>query len=156
MMALKSKETKRQYPKLLKCLLLYFDEDDESRYTNIHSILLEKIPDNNSIFEITKEQKVKINGIHNRVNSTFCIHGNQNDVTSNLTRVNGLPKEYTLRKEYVSCGKQNSNKCKLCPHGPYYYAYWREKLPKQNRPKLRKKYLGTINPRLQNKINHEI
>jgi len=28
----------------------------------------------------------------------------------------------TYRLEKVSCGK----KCKGCPHGPYWYGYWRE------------------------------
>lgn len=28
----------------------------------------------------------------------------------------------TYRLERVSCGK----KCKGCPHGPYWYGYWRE------------------------------
>ncbi len=28
----------------------------------------------------------------------------------------------TFRLERVSCGKN----CKGCPHGPYWYGYWRE------------------------------
>ncbi len=28
----------------------------------------------------------------------------------------------TYRRELVSCGKN----CKGCPHGPYWYGYWRE------------------------------
>jgi hypothetical protein len=28
----------------------------------------------------------------------------------------------TYRQELVSCGKN----CKGCPHGPYWYGYWRE------------------------------
>ena len=34
----------------------------------------------------------------------------------------GTP-EVKLRKQLVRCGKEN---CSRCPHGPYWYAYWRE------------------------------
>lgn len=29
----------------------------------------------------------------------------------------------TLRRQSVRCGKDS---CTRCPHGPYWYAYWRE------------------------------
>ena len=29
----------------------------------------------------------------------------------------------TLRRQWVRCGK---GACTRCPHGPYWYAYWRE------------------------------
>jgi len=29
----------------------------------------------------------------------------------------------SLRRQWVRCGKEN---CTRCPHGPYWYAYWRE------------------------------
>ena len=47
-----------------------------------------------------------------------------------------LPRNVTIREEYVKCGKSD------CPskHGPYYYAYW-----KQNE-KLKKKYIGKYPP----------
>ncbi|MDP8959505.1 MAG: hypothetical protein M3N51_09995 [Actinomycetota bacterium] len=31
--------------------------------------------------------------------------------------------EVTLRQQWVRCGKAS---CGRCPHGPYWYAYWRE------------------------------
>ncbi|MGH9001184.1 MAG: hypothetical protein ACRDY7_17535 [Acidimicrobiia bacterium] len=40
----------------------------------------------------------------------------------------------SYRLEEVRCGKQN---CTRCPHGPYWYAYWRED------GKIRSRYLGT-------------
>jgi len=46
-----------------------------------------------------------------------------------------VPPNATIREEYVKCGKLS---CVACPHGPYYYAYWKD----VNR-KLRKKYIGT-------------
>jgi hypothetical protein len=50
---------------------------------------------------------------------------------------------------YVRCGKVA---CENDPHGPYYYAYWKEKVkgiePVQSkcRNKLKKKYIGTCLP----------
>lgn len=41
--------------------------------------------------------------------------------------------EVTYRLETVRCGKPN---CKSCPHGPYWYAYFREG------NKLRSRYIG--------------
>ncbi len=43
----------------------------------------------------------------------------------------------TWRQEYIRCGKAS---CKTCPHGPYWYVYWRES------GKLRKKYQGKVRP----------
>ena len=40
----------------------------------------------------------------------------------------------TYRREEVRCGKAN---CTRCPHGPYWYAYWREE------GRLRSRYLGS-------------
>ena len=45
-----------------------------------------------------------------------------------------IPENATIRKEYVKCYNEF---CLSCPHGPYYYAYWRS-----NGKKLNKKYLG--------------
>lgn len=33
------------------------------------------------------------------------------------------PGRVTFRREMVKCGKEG---CTRCPHGPYWYAYWRE------------------------------
>ena len=44
----------------------------------------------------------------------------------------------TFRLEDVRCGKAS---CTRCPHGPYWYAYWRED------GKLRKRYLGSAKPK---------
>jgi len=38
-----------------------------------------------------------------------------------------------FRREYVKCGKAG---CKKCPHGPYWYQFWREGA------KVKKKYIG--------------
>jgi hypothetical protein len=39
----------------------------------------------------------------------------------------------TYRLEHVRCGKRT---CTRCPHGPYWYAYWRED------GRLKSRYIG--------------
>jgi hypothetical protein len=46
----------------------------------------------------------------------------------------------TYRLESVRCGKPN---CKSCPHGPYWYAYYRDG------GKLRSRYIGRELPTLE-------
>ncbi len=43
----------------------------------------------------------------------------------------------TFRYETVRCGKQN---CTRCPHGPYWYAYWKEG------GRTRSRYVGRMLP----------
>lgn len=43
----------------------------------------------------------------------------------------------TYRQEEVRCGKQG---CTRCPHGPYWYAYWREE------GRMRSRYIGKTLP----------
>ncbi|HVL90528.1 MAG TPA: hypothetical protein VM841_09885 [Actinomycetota bacterium] len=43
----------------------------------------------------------------------------------------------TYRQQSVRCGK---NGCTRCPHGPYWYAYWREE------GRLRSRYIGRTLP----------
>jgi hypothetical protein len=43
----------------------------------------------------------------------------------------------TYRLEHVRCGKRG---CTRCPHGPYWYAYWREE------GRLRSRYIGKTLP----------
>ena len=45
----------------------------------------------------------------------------------------GLPPTLTYRQEHVRCGKRG---CATCPHGPYWYAYWKED------GRTRKRYVG--------------
>ena len=76
---------------------------------------------------------------HEKLKSIFCVsEESSGNPSSNFTRVNELPKKCTIRKEYNRCGKDKFNKCNSYPHGPYYYAYW-----KDENGKLRKKYIGT-------------
>ncbi len=59
---------------------------------------------------------------------------------NNNNNNNNIPSNATKREEYVFCRKSGCFK----EHGPYYYAYWRNK---ENDGKLKKKYLGPCNPR---------
>ena len=43
----------------------------------------------------------------------------------------------TYRQERVRCGREG---CSSCPHGPYWYAYWREG------GRLRSRYIGKDPP----------
>lgn len=63
----------------------------------------------------------------------FLSQTNKEERTSrkNYRRV---PSSATIREERIKCGKS----CLMCPHGPYYYAYW-----KDGNGKLTKKYIGT-------------
>jgi hypothetical protein len=51
------------------------------------------------------------------------------------TRSKSIPKNATIRKEYIKCKKPD---CCQEQHGPYYYAYWKDPETK----KLKKKYIG--------------
>jgi hypothetical protein len=44
----------------------------------------------------------------------------------------------SYRAQYVRCGNK---RCKSCPHGPYWYSYWKEE------GKTRSKYHGKADPR---------
>ena len=44
----------------------------------------------------------------------------------------------TYRQEPIKCGRAN---CTRCPHGPYWYAYWREG------GRLRSRYIGKELPK---------
>jgi hypothetical protein len=41
--------------------------------------------------------------------------------TVDLQDVAGMP-AVDYRQQYVRCGRR----CSACPHGPYWYAYWKE------------------------------
>lgn len=45
----------------------------------------------------------------------------------------GDPLHVTYRQEHVRCGKDS---CTTCPHGPYWYGYWKED------GRTRKQYIG--------------
>ena len=52
----------------------------------------------------------------------------------------GEPLHVTYRQEHVRCGKEA---CGTCPHGPYWYGYWKED------GRTRKQYIGRTLPNEQ-------
>ncbi|KQC15682.1 MAG: hypothetical protein WCY97_00375 [Methanothrix sp.] len=44
------------------------------------------------------------------------------------------PASVTYRQEWIYCGKE----CKKCPHGPYWYCYWKED------GKTKTRYIGKV------------
>jgi len=72
-----------------------------------------------------------------------------------IKNIESVPKNATIIPEWIKCGKQSCRKCSKneyyhkyygehYPHGPYYYAYWRDT---NNEGRLKKKYIGEHNPR---------
>ena len=51
------------------------------------------------------------------------------------SRSKSIPKNATIRREFVRCKKPN---CYRRQHGPYYYAYWKDPTTK----KVNKRYIG--------------
>ncbi len=62
------------------------------------------------------------------------LDGLQAQETTSKRNYKTIPSNATIRSEHVKCGKSF---CFRCPHGPYYYAYW-----KDDNGKLKKKYVG--------------
>lgn len=58
----------------------------------------------------------------------------QSQENTSKRNYSNVPSSATIREERIKCGKS----CLMCPHGPYYYAYWKE-----GNGKLKKKYVGT-------------
>ncbi|MPZ51982.1 MAG: hypothetical protein GEU79_04485 [Acidimicrobiia bacterium] len=58
-------------------------------------------------------------------------------IGAHLDRQSDLPgdEKVSLRSQMIRCGKPE---CNRCPHGPYWYAYWRVE------GKRRSKYLGRL------------
>ncbi len=54
-----------------------------------------------------------------------------------IKRVSSIPRNATIRKEYIRCKKTSCSGDHK--HGPYYYAYWKDPTTKR----LKKKYIGT-------------
>lgn len=52
----------------------------------------------------------------------------------------------TFRYETVRCGKAN---CTRCPHGPYWYAYWKEN------GRTRSRYVGRVLPEKARRVYEE-
>jgi hypothetical protein len=62
-------------------------------------------------------------------------------------RAKSIPKNATIRKEYIKCGKEFCEE----PHGPYFYGYWKDPQSK----KLNKKYIGSYMPENKEQLKNQ-
>jgi hypothetical protein len=88
---------------------------------------------------ILKSEKLATRVESDKLRSEAKAEKEQLTSTNNSKRI---PSNATIRKEYVKCGRSN---CSQVKHGPYFYAYW-----KDDKGKLRKKYIGKYPPPVEN------
>ncbi len=79
--------------------------------------------------------KLLASGDRQIARSKKFLDGLQAQETTSKSNYKRVPSNATIRSEQIRCGKSF---CFMCPHGPYYYAYW-----KDENGKLKKKYIGT-------------
>lgn len=98
----------------------------------------QQFPKRKQILEDEEKQKEELDRVMNEAQSNI---NKFKEIEARRSRVDStLPSNHTIREEFVKCGKEF---CLQCPHGPYYYAYWKDSTTKN----LKKKYLGVIDPR---------
>ncbi len=74
--------------------------------------------------DLSEKQLAELNAIDTRLNAALLDRRAGRDVnTSAPARMEAQMGSITFRFETVRCGKEN---CSRCPHGPYWYAYWKE------------------------------
>jgi len=87
----------------------------------------------------------EMQSIHKAIHSAVTA-----EINNAIIRMESIPSSSTIRLEFVKCGKSNCNNCsenynyRFHGHGPFYYAYYRDK---ENHGRLKKKYIGGIDPR---------
>jgi hypothetical protein len=112
--------------------------DDWEQTKKADKLIGEQFPKRKQIIEDEEKQKEELSSVMDGVQSD--INKFQEMETRRLRIDSTLPSNHTIREEFVKCGKEF---CLQCPHGPYYYAYWKDSTTK----KLKKKYLGVMDPR---------
>ena len=93
----------------------------------------------------TSLQKVLANANKTIEKSTKFLNKMKSKQLAYANRLNSVPDNATIRKEYIKCGKEM---CEL-EHGPYYYAYCKDPETK----KLKKKYIGDHMPKNEESNN---
>ncbi len=127
--------------KEMKYLLLVMEETNKIESLKADILIAEQFPDRKDLFHNEDKQIEEIEKTNKRIKSINTKF--EYSINSLLLNHKSIPENATIREEFIRCGKEN---CNLCPHWPYYYAYWKDKI-KDNKSKLRKKYLGTSDPR---------
>lgn|GEM_PF-564173 len=88
--------------------------------------------------DLSEKQLAELRAIDDRLNNALLDRraGRASD-TDASPRMEAQIGSITFRYETVRCGKQN---CSRCPHGPYWYAYWKEN------GRTRSRYIGRTLP----------
>lgn len=122
---------------MMRYLLLNLEETDWKDSAKADFLVTRQLPDRKDIFHDTDLQKPAFDRFEITKTKIAKLEYQLNEP---LQRYKTVPKNAIVREEFVKCGKEN---CNDCAHGPYYYAYWKDIATK----KLKKKYLGVIDPR---------
>ncbi|KAA2280244.1 hypothetical protein [Candidatus Nitrosocosmicus sp. SS] len=123
---------------LIKSHLLFLSEDDMAKQFQVDKLICNEFPD------IPKNYRERMknfgkNEIDNILNKFHELKNKINKEKEKESELRLIPIKATIRKEEIKCGKKG---CHQCPHGPYYYAYWKEEDAKT----LKKVYLGSELP----------
>jgi hypothetical protein len=121
---------------MMRCLLLNFEETDQKMSLKADFLVYQQLPDRKDIFDDTVWQKDELEELEEM---KFRIEQFDKPLNEPLQRYDEVPKNANISEEFIKCGKEN---CNDCPHGPYYYAYWKDTATK----KLKKKYIGQFDP----------
>ena len=113
--------------------------NDVEQTKKADKLIGQQFPKRKQVLEDEEKQKEELNRVMNRSQSDISKFQEMETRRSCIDST--LPSNHTIREEFVKCGKEF---CLQCPHGPYYYAYWKDSTTK----KIKKKYLGAIDPRL--------
>lgn len=111
---------------------------DGERTEKADKLIGQQFPKRKQVLEDEGKQKEELDRIMNRAQSDISKFQEMETRRSRMDST--LPSNHTIREEFVKCGKEF---CLQCPHGPYYYAYWKDSTTK----KLKKKYIGRFNPK---------
>lgn len=88
--------------------------------------------------DLSEKQLAELHAIDERLNTALLDRRAGRDVdTTAPARMDAQIGSITFRFETVRCGKEN---CSRCPHGPYWYAYWKEN------GRTRSRYIGRTLP----------
>ncbi len=117
--------------KAVRCLLLDIEDMNSEMSLEADKLIAKQLPDREDVFHDAEQQKAELEECEK---TKSMIAKFENQMNEPLKKFEFVPKNSNIRKEFVKCGKEN---CFNCPHGPYYYAYWRDVSSK----KLKKKYL---------------
>jgi len=144
---------------IIKSYLLYLSEDNMQAQFEVDKLVCKVFPEIPKNYrEMMKDYgKIEIDTIIQNFNK---LKSEIDKTNKKELDVQSIPKNATIKKEFIKCGKK---KCGKCPHGPYYYAYWNNKMEH----KLNKIYLGVeipselqrdenLSDKISSKSNHYI